>query len=51
MFDKLYKNIGGKIKNCAKWILVIEAIAAIIVGIILLSEESSNAYGFYILNL
>ena len=36
MLDNLYENIGGKIKSWAKWIFVVEAIAAIITGIILL---------------
>ena len=39
MLDKLYENIGGKIKNCAKWIFVVEAIAAILAGFVLAAEE------------
>ncbi len=38
MLDDLYENIGGKIKNWAKWIFIVEVIGAIITGIILLSE-------------
>jgi hypothetical protein len=36
MLDTLYENIGGKIKNWAKWIFVIEAIAAAIVGLVMM---------------
>ncbi len=45
MLDSLYENIGGKIKNWAKWIFIIEAIAAILAGFILAAEED----GAYIL--
>ncbi len=36
MLDNLYENIGGKIKNWAKWIFIVEAIFAIITGVILI---------------
>ena len=35
MLDKLYENIGGKIKNWAKWIFIVEAIGSIITAIAL----------------
>ena len=36
MLDRLYENIGAKIKNWAKWIFIAEAIGAIITGLALL---------------
>ena len=39
MLDNLYENIGGKIKNWAKWIFIVEAIGAIIFGICILIGE------------
>lgn len=33
MLDKLYDDIGGKIKGWAKWMFVIESIAAVIAGV------------------
>lgn len=33
MLEKLYENIGGRIKNWAKWTFIVEAITAIIAGI------------------
>lgn len=39
MLDNLYTDIGNKIKRWAKWIFIVEAIAAIIGGIALLIEE------------
>ena len=46
MFDDLYYNIGGKIKNWAKWIFIVEAIAAIITGLVLLfAHEDLILYG------
>ena len=39
MLDILYENIGGKIKNWAKRLFVIEAIGAIIAGIALLIDN------------
>ena len=38
MLDKLYEDIGGKIKSWAKWIFIVEAIAAIIAGICLIID-------------
>jgi hypothetical protein len=35
MLDSLYQNIGGKIKNWAKWIFILEAIGSIITAIVL----------------
>ena len=40
MLNNLYDNIGTKIKNWAIWVFVIEAITAIIGGIVLLIEEA-----------
>lgn len=37
MLDNLYTNIGKKIKTCAKWIFLIEAILAVLVGIVIFS--------------
>ena len=46
MFDNLYENIGSKIKNWAKWIFVIEAIGAVITGVVLLfTDEDLILYG------
>lgn len=39
MLDTLYDNIGAKIKNWAKWVFVIEAIGAIITGLVLLFAD------------
>lgn len=39
MFDELYTNIGGKLKNFAKWTFIFEAVAAIIAGFIMLIED------------
>ena len=33
MLDNWYADIGGKIKNLAKWIFVVESIGAIITGL------------------
>lgn len=47
MFDNLYENIGGKIKNWAKWIFIFEAIGAVIAGLVLLfTDEDLILYGF-----
>ena len=40
MLDKLYTDIGAKIKNWAKWIFIVESIAAIITGIALMFEDA-----------
>ena len=46
MLDNLYHNIGGKIKNWAKWIFIFEAIGAIIAGIVLIfTDEDFILYG------
>ena len=46
MFDNLYENIGGKIKNWAKWIFIFEAIGAVIAGLVLLfTDEDLILYG------
>ena len=36
----MYDNIGGKIKSWAVWIFIVEAIAAIIGGIILIANDN-----------
>lgn len=50
MLDNLYENIGGKIKNWAKWIFIVESICAIIAGLVLFSEAEYDEifilYGF-----
>lgn len=40
MLENLYEDIGGKIKNLAKWIFVIEAGIAVIAGFFLLEENT-----------
>ena len=46
MLDNLYENIGGKIISWAKWIFVIEAIGAVITGLVLLfTDEDLILYG------
>ena len=40
MLDELYTDIGGKIKNWAKWIFIVEAIGAIITGLVLLCTDA-----------
>lgn len=46
MLDALYENIGGKIKNLAKWIFVVELIGAIVTGLVLLfTDEGLILYG------
>ena len=39
MLDKLYENIGEKIKNWAKWIFIVEAISAVIGGFVLVGND------------
>ena len=41
MSQNLYENIGGKIKNWSKWIFIIEAISAIIGGIVLMANDAA----------
>ena len=36
MLDKLYEDIGNKIKNWAKWMFIVEAIGAVITGFVFL---------------
>ncbi len=38
MFESLYSNIGGKIKNWAMWIFVVEAIGAVAGALVLLFQ-------------
>ena len=38
MFEKLYENVGAKIKGLAKWIFFLEALSAVISGIALLAD-------------
>lgn len=45
MLEKLYDNIGNKIKNWAVWIFVVETIASIIGGFVLILEASSVLLG------
>lgn len=46
MLDNLYENIGSKIKNWAKCIFVIEAIGAVITGLVLpFADEDLILYG------
>ena len=46
MLDNLYENIGSKIKNWAKWIFIVEAIGAIITGVVLMAtDEDLIVYG------
>lgn len=40
--DKLYENIGGKIKKWAKWIFIVEAVCTIITGFILLFDCNAD---------
>ena len=52
MLDNLYENIGGKIKNLAKWIFIVEAIGAIITGLVFLfTDEDFILYGLLIMIL
>ena len=46
MFDELYENIGGKIKNCAKCIFVIGLISSILIGIVVLAALGVE-YGWW----
>jgi hypothetical protein len=50
MLDSLYENIGGKIKNRAKWIFIVEAICTIIIGLVLLfTDEDLILYALLML--
>ncbi len=44
MFENLYDDIGGKIKGWAKWIFLIESIAAVIAGIVLILGAPDYAF-------
>ena len=48
MLDILYENIGGKIKNWAKWMFIVEAIGAIITGLVFLIDWGFE-YGWWAL--
>jgi hypothetical protein len=43
-----YDNIGKKIKNLAKWCFIVEAIGAVITGIVLMINASDIDDGFFI---
>ena len=44
--DRLYEDIGTKIKNLAKWMFLIEAISAILAGLFFIfSDEDTIIYG------
>lgn len=45
--DNLYEDIGGKIKGLAKGTFIVEAIGAIIAGLVLLANE--NGFGLILL--
>jgi predicted RNA-binding Zn-ribbon protein involved in translation (DUF1610 family) len=51
MLDRLYENIGAKIKNWAKWIFIAEAIGAIITGLALLFSDEELILGFLVMIL
>ncbi len=46
MLDKLYENIGKKIKTWAKWIFIVEAISAIVTGFVFLIDIGFE-YGWW----
>ena len=48
MLNKLYENIGNKIKNWAMWMFIIEAISAVITGIVILVDWGFR-YGWWAL--
>ena len=41
MLEKLYENIGEKIKSWAKWIFIIEAISAVVSGFVLMGNDDA----------
>ena len=44
--DRLYEDIGTKIKNLAKWMFLIEAVSAILTGLFFIfSDEDTIIYG------
>lgn len=47
MLDKLYDNIGGKVKRLAKWTFIVGTIGALIIGLALIFiYEDLILYGF-----
>lgn len=42
MLEKLYENIGVKIKSWAKWIFIVEAVSAIIGGFIMVGNDDAE---------
>ena len=55
MLDKLYENIGGKVKLLAKVSFIVEAVASILMGFaLMLSDgdmEETALYGFFVILL
>jgi hypothetical protein len=42
MLDNLYSNIGSKIKNWAKWVFIVEAIASVIGAICMMASAEDS---------
>ena len=42
MLDNLYSNIGSKIKNWAKWVFIVEAIASMIAAIYMMASAEDS---------
>ena len=42
MLDNLYSNIGSKIKNWAKWVFIVEAIASMIGAICMMTSAEDS---------
>ena len=42
MLDNLYSNIGSKIKNWAKWVFIVEAIASMIGAICMMASAEDS---------
>ena len=42
MLDNLYNNIGSKIKNGAKWVFIVEAIASVIGAICMMASAEDS---------
>ena len=51
MLDNLYENIGGKIKNWAKWTFIVEAVAAVIAGIAVIIDSEDFLLAFALILL
>lgn len=50
MFDNLYENIGGKIKNLAKWTFIVETISAFLIGFgMIINDGDSFIFGALII--